>query len=138
MIRVEGTRLYVSELDAINGTPAPNIKPVMIEFLSHTDTPTQTKGFPSQMKSRESGAGSILGTVAQLGPVYELEAKFAEAEVMYRKSVEANQAMLPRGHLALIASLNDLALYYERWERLDEAETYYKAALNHWQPFALR
>jgi tRNA (Thr-GGU) A37 N-methylase len=33
VIRVEGTRLYVSELDAINDTPVIDIKPVMIEFL---------------------------------------------------------------------------------------------------------
>lgn len=31
--RVESTRLYVSELDAINGTPVLDIKPVMMEFL---------------------------------------------------------------------------------------------------------
>jgi tRNA (Thr-GGU) A37 N-methylase len=33
VIRVEGTRLYVTELDAINETPVIDIKPVMIEFL---------------------------------------------------------------------------------------------------------
>jgi tRNA (Thr-GGU) A37 N-methylase len=33
VIRVEGTTLYVSELDAINGTPVLDIKPVMVEFL---------------------------------------------------------------------------------------------------------
>jgi tRNA-Thr(GGU) m(6)t(6)A37 methyltransferase TsaA len=33
VIRVEGTRLFVSELDAINGTPVLDIKPVMVEFL---------------------------------------------------------------------------------------------------------
>jgi tRNA-Thr(GGU) m(6)t(6)A37 methyltransferase TsaA len=31
--RVEGTWLFVSELDAINGTPVLDIKPVMAEFL---------------------------------------------------------------------------------------------------------
>jgi tRNA (adenine37-N6)-methyltransferase len=33
IVRVEGVRLYVSELDAIDGTPVLDIKPVMIEFL---------------------------------------------------------------------------------------------------------
>jgi len=33
VIRVEGTRLFVAELDAINGTPVLDIKPVMAEFL---------------------------------------------------------------------------------------------------------
>jgi tRNA (Thr-GGU) A37 N-methylase len=33
VIRVEGTKLYVAELDAINGTPVLDIKPVMAEFL---------------------------------------------------------------------------------------------------------
>jgi tRNA-Thr(GGU) m(6)t(6)A37 methyltransferase TsaA len=31
--RVEGTRLFVAELDAIDGTPVLDIKPVMNEFL---------------------------------------------------------------------------------------------------------
>jgi len=31
--RVEGTRLFVTELDAINGTPVLDLKPVMLEFL---------------------------------------------------------------------------------------------------------
>ncbi len=33
VVRVEGTRLLVAELDAINGTPVLDIKPVMVEFL---------------------------------------------------------------------------------------------------------
>lgn len=33
VLRAEGTRLYVSELDAIDGTPVLDIKPVMAEFL---------------------------------------------------------------------------------------------------------
>lgn len=33
LLRVEGTRLYVAELDAIDGTPVLDIKPVMAEFL---------------------------------------------------------------------------------------------------------
>jgi tRNA-Thr(GGU) m(6)t(6)A37 methyltransferase TsaA len=33
IVRVEGVRLYISELDAINGTPVLDIKPVMAEFL---------------------------------------------------------------------------------------------------------
>jgi tRNA-Thr(GGU) m(6)t(6)A37 methyltransferase TsaA len=37
LMRVEGTRLFVSELDAINGTPVLDIKPVMVEFLPRQD-----------------------------------------------------------------------------------------------------
>ena len=33
VVRVDGTRLFVSELDAIDGTPVLDIKPVMAEFL---------------------------------------------------------------------------------------------------------
>ena len=33
VLRVEGTRLVVAELDAIDGTPVLDIKPVMVEFL---------------------------------------------------------------------------------------------------------
>lgn len=33
VLRVDGTRLYVAELDAIAGTPVLDLKPVMAEFL---------------------------------------------------------------------------------------------------------
>jgi tRNA-Thr(GGU) m(6)t(6)A37 methyltransferase TsaA len=33
IVRVEGTKLFVAELDAINGTPVLDLKPVMAEFL---------------------------------------------------------------------------------------------------------
>jgi tRNA (adenine37-N6)-methyltransferase len=33
IVRVDGTNLYVSELDAIDGTPVLDIKPVLAEFL---------------------------------------------------------------------------------------------------------
>jgi tRNA-Thr(GGU) m(6)t(6)A37 methyltransferase TsaA len=33
IVRVEGTKLFVSELDAIDGTPVLDIKPVLVEFL---------------------------------------------------------------------------------------------------------
>lgn len=33
VVRVEGTKLFVAELDAINGTPVLDVKPVMVEFL---------------------------------------------------------------------------------------------------------
>ncbi len=33
LLRIEGTRLFVAELDAIDGTPVLDIKPVMAEFL---------------------------------------------------------------------------------------------------------
>lgn len=33
VVRVAGTKLFVAELDAINGTPVLDIKPVMAEFL---------------------------------------------------------------------------------------------------------
>ena len=44
LIRVESTKLYVSELDAINGTPVLDIKPVMAEFLPRVEVrqPTWT------------------------------------------------------------------------------------------------
>ena len=33
ILRVEGRKLFVAELDAIDGTPVLDIKPVMVEFL---------------------------------------------------------------------------------------------------------
>ncbi len=37
VVRVEGTRLFVRELDAIDGTPVLDIKPVMTEFLPRSE-----------------------------------------------------------------------------------------------------
>jgi tRNA (adenine37-N6)-methyltransferase len=33
VLRIDGTKLFVAELDAINGTPVLDLKPVMLEFL---------------------------------------------------------------------------------------------------------
>ena len=33
IVRVDGTKLFVSELDAIDATPVLDIKPVLVEFL---------------------------------------------------------------------------------------------------------
>lgn len=33
VVRVEGRKLFVAELDAVDGTPVLDIKPVMVEFL---------------------------------------------------------------------------------------------------------
>ncbi len=37
ILRAEGLRLYVSELDAVAGTPVLDIKPVMVEFLPRAE-----------------------------------------------------------------------------------------------------
>lgn len=37
LLRADGLRLYVSELDAVTGTPVLDIKPVMAEFLPRTE-----------------------------------------------------------------------------------------------------
>lgn len=37
VLRRDGKRLYVAELDAIHGTPVVDIKPVMTEFLPRSD-----------------------------------------------------------------------------------------------------
>ncbi|MCB9638256.1 MAG: SAM-dependent methyltransferase [Myxococcales bacterium] len=37
VLRVEGKRLYVAELDAIHGTPVLDLKPVMAEFLPRSE-----------------------------------------------------------------------------------------------------
>jgi len=37
LLRADGPRLYVSELDAVGGTPVLDIKPVMVEFLPRTE-----------------------------------------------------------------------------------------------------
>ena len=37
ILRINGTRLFVTELDAIDGTPVLDLKPVMAEFLPRGD-----------------------------------------------------------------------------------------------------
>ena len=49
---------------------------------------------------------------------------------LYGDSVRTDLAALARGDLSTIASLNDLALFLERRDRLAEAETYYQEALD--------
>jgi tetratricopeptide (TPR) repeat protein len=82
-----------------------------------------------ESKSLEPGSGVVLGSIEALCTVYEDEGKFEEVEALYRKSIHTNQTILPRGHLVTIAELNDLGLFYERRERLQEAEESYKRAL---------
>src|SRR5262249_44709059 len=56
--RVEGTKLYVSELDAIDGTPVIDLKPVMTEFLPRAEVrqPAWSKELMSQYWLEKSQA----------------------------------------------------------------------------------
>lgn len=49
-LRREGTRLYVGELDALDGTPVLDIKPVMREFLPRSET--RQPAWSSELMSR--------------------------------------------------------------------------------------
>jgi tetratricopeptide (TPR) repeat protein len=82
-----------------------------------------------QMSSSGLPNAIPLGTVGRLGALLEHEGKFQEAEVVYRNAVEWTRAAPPGNRLLLIASLNTLALFYERHDSLVEAETYYELAL---------
>jgi tetratricopeptide (TPR) repeat protein len=82
-----------------------------------------------QILNLDPGSGAILGTVERLAALYEGDGKFADAETLLRASI-AKKERLPRGHLSLIASLNDLAEFLERRERFTEAELYYERALH--------
>ncbi|HZM10517.1 MAG TPA: tetratricopeptide repeat protein [Candidatus Limnocylindrales bacterium] len=82
-----------------------------------------------ESKSLEPGSGQILGAIEGLCAVYEGEGKFEQVEVLYRDTIQTNQTILPRGDLVTIAELNDLGLFYERRERWQDAEAYYKRAL---------
>ena len=50
VIRVEGTKLYVNQLDAIDETPVIDIKPVMLEFLPREEI--QQPSWASELMSR--------------------------------------------------------------------------------------
>jgi tetratricopeptide (TPR) repeat protein len=82
-----------------------------------------------QILNLDPGSGAILGTVERLAALYEADGKFADAETLLRASIAKKEA-LPRGHLSLIASFNDLAEFLERQERFTEAELYYERALH--------
>lgn len=47
VVRVDGTRLYVAELDVIDGTPVLDLKPVMTEFLPRT--PVQQPAWSNEL-----------------------------------------------------------------------------------------
>ena len=82
-----------------------------------------------ESKSIAPESGLTLGAIERLSAVYEEEEKFEQVEALYKSSIQTNQTILPRGHLVTIAELNDLGLFYERRDRLQDAETYYKRAL---------
>jgi tetratricopeptide (TPR) repeat protein len=82
-----------------------------------------------QIENLDPGSGAILGTIERLAALYEADGKFADAETLLRDSIAKKEA-LPRGHLSLIASLNDLGEFLERQERFTEAELYYERALH--------
>jgi len=82
-----------------------------------------------ESKSLDPGSGQILGAMEGLSAVYEEEGKFEQIETLYRNAIQIHQTILPHGHLVTIAELNDLGLFYERRDRLQDAETYYKSAL---------
>jgi tetratricopeptide (TPR) repeat protein len=89
-----------------------------------------------ESKPLEPGDGETLGAIEGLCAVYEEEGKFEEIEVLYRDTIRTNQTILPRGHLATIAELNDLGLFYERRQRWQDAEAYYKRALDQFDGLA--
>jgi tetratricopeptide (TPR) repeat protein len=89
-----------------------------------------------ESKPLEPGGGEILGAIEGLSAVYEEEGKFEQVEVLYRDTIQTNQTILPRGHLVTIAELNDLGLFYERRERWQDAEAYYKRALDQFDGLA--
>ena len=84
---------------------------------------------PLDSASLEAGSGQRLGDIERLGALYEQEGKFQLAEVLYLNAVDSSQHVLAHGHLVLIANLNDLASFYDRLNRLDEADECYKVAL---------
>lgn len=82
-----------------------------------------------ELQSLEPGSGFTLGAIERLGRIYEEQGKFEQAEALYRKEADADQATLPHGNLCTIALLNHLGLFCERRGRLQEAEAYYTRAL---------
>jgi tRNA (adenine37-N6)-methyltransferase len=57
VVSIEGRTLVVAELDAIDGTPVVDLKPVMIEFLPRTDV-TQPAWSSELMKQYWNEGGS--------------------------------------------------------------------------------
>jgi tetratricopeptide (TPR) repeat protein len=89
-----------------------------------------------ESKFLEPGSGVTLGAIERLSVVYEEQGKSEQEEALYRKDVETNLTKLRHGDLTIIAELNDLGLFYERRERLKEAEEYYKRALEQFDGLA--
>lgn len=89
-----------------------------------------------ESKSLEAGDGEVLGAIEDLCALYEEEGKFEAEESLYRNTIQTNESILPHGHLATVAELNDLGLFYERRKRLQEAENCYERALEQFDDLA--
>lgn len=57
------------------------------------------------------------------------QGKFAEAEVLYKKTVTIKENLLGSMHPELALTLNDFAVLYARQDRFPEAENLYRRAL---------
>ena len=67
--------------------------------------------------------------MSNLASLYRSQARFAEAETLYRRALAIHIQKSGTNHPDTAASLNNLAFLYEEQEKYPEAESLYRRAL---------
>jgi tetratricopeptide (TPR) repeat protein len=63
-----------------------------------------------------------LSTMKNLGSLYKSQGRYADAEKLYRRSLEGYEKMLGADHPLTLRKVERLALLYQKQERYDAAE----------------
>jgi len=71
---------------------------------------------------------STLGTVNNLGVLYENQGKLKEAEVMYRRALKGYEKAWGPEHTSTLGTVNNLANLYKNQGKMEEAEIMYRRA----------
>ncbi len=72
---------------------------------------------------------SVATTLNNLAGLYQFQGRYAEAEPLYKRSLEINEKALGPDHPSVATTLNNLAALYESQGRYAEAEPLYKRSI---------
>lgn len=96
----------------------------------------QSDGLDPQPENQDEKQTATL--LNALGELYRVQGRYAEAEPLFRRSLEMRQKELGSGHTKVAESLNNLAVLYYNLQRYDDAEAMSRRSLsiieNAWGP----
>ncbi|KAA6416359.1 MAG: Kinesin light chain [Lasallia pustulata] len=72
---------------------------------------------------------NALNAIHNLGSLYADQGKMAEAEAMYRRTLEGYEKAWPLEHTSTLATVNSLGILYKNQGKMAEAEAMYRRAL---------